>query len=100
MKKRYHDDMSMDEIMRLWPAAIRVVLDHGLLCVGCPIASFHTVDDAIREHGIEGKRFREALRAVVEGDRAGERLSPDRAVPPPEASAYGARSRSPAGGCS
>lgn len=69
MRKRYHDGMSMDEIMRLWPATIRVVLDHGLLCVGCPIATFHTVDDAIREHGIDGERFRAALRAVMERGR-------------------------------
>ncbi|MBN9038916.1 MAG: DUF1858 domain-containing protein [Rhizobiales bacterium] len=65
MRKRYHDDMSMDEIMRLWPAAIRVVIDHGLLCVGCPIASFHTVDDAVHEHGIDGQQFRAALRRVT-----------------------------------
>jgi len=65
MRKRYHDDMSMDEIMRRWPAAIRVALDHKLLCVGCPIAAFHTVDDAIREHGIDGKGLRDALRRVT-----------------------------------
>lgn len=65
MTKRYHDDMSMDEIMRLWPATIRVVLDHGMLCAGCPIASFHTVDEAIDEHGADGKSFRAALFAAV-----------------------------------
>lgn len=67
MRNRYHDDMSMDEIMRLWPSAIRVVLDHGLLCVGCPIASFHTIDDAIREHGVDGERLRADLMRVAEG---------------------------------
>ena len=65
MVRRYHDDMSMDEIMRRWPAAIRVVLDHGLLCVGCPIAPFHTVDEAIHEHGVDGVRLREALRRIT-----------------------------------
>lgn len=65
MNKRYHDDMSMDEIMRRWPATIRVLLDHRMLCVGCPIAPFHTVDDAIREHGVEAERFRKALLAAI-----------------------------------
>lgn len=65
MPKRYHDDMSMDEIMRTWPGTIRTILDHGLLCVGCPIASFHTVDDAIREHGIAEQDFRASLRDVI-----------------------------------
>lgn len=65
MRRRYHDDMTMDEIMRAWPATIRVILDHGLLCVGCPIARFHTVADAIREHGIDGESFRAELLAVI-----------------------------------
>ncbi len=65
MRKRYHEDLSMEEIMREWPEAIRVVLDHGLFCVGCPIASFHTPDDAIREHGIDGEAFLSALRATA-----------------------------------
>src|SRR5690606_12135069 len=66
MPGRYHDDLSMDEIMRRWPETIRTILDHGLLCVGCPIAPFHTVDDAVREHGIVGHvDFRADLRAAI-----------------------------------
>lgn len=80
MRKRYHDDMSMDEIMRIWPPAIRVVLDHGLLCVGCPIASFHTVDDAVREHGIDGARLRADLSKVVE-EEIGPEAQPRSVLP-------------------
>ena len=65
MRKRCHDDMTMDEMMLRWPATIRVVLDHRLLCVGCPVAGFHTVEDAIREHQIDGKRFRAELSAIT-----------------------------------
>lgn len=67
--RQYRDDMSMDEIMRLWPATIRVVLDHGLLCVGCPIAPFHTVEDAIRAHQIDGDDFRNALMEAIRGQQ-------------------------------
>jgi hybrid cluster-associated redox disulfide protein len=59
--------MSMDEIMREWPATIRVVLDHGMLCVGCPIAPFHTIEDAVREHHLDGDRFRAAMKAAIRG---------------------------------
>lgn len=45
--------MTMDAIMREWPATIRVILDHGLLCVGCPVASFHTLSEAAREHSVD-----------------------------------------------
>ena len=67
MRKRFHDDMSMDEIMRRWPVTIRVVLDHGLLCVGCPIASFHTVEDAVKEHHLDGDSFRHDIEAAIKG---------------------------------
>lgn len=66
MKRRYHDDMTMDEIMRRWPATVRTILRHHLLCVGCPIASFHTVDDAIREHRLDEDKFRRELLTAVE----------------------------------
>lgn len=71
MKPVLDEDMTMDEIMRRWPATIRVVLDHGMLCVGCPIASFHTVEDAVREHNLDGERFRHDLKAVIGGAASG-----------------------------
>lgn len=55
-------DTTVDEIMRRWPATIRVFIDFRVNCVGCPIAEFHTVDDSCREHGVEPERFLAALR--------------------------------------
>jgi len=40
----------VDEVMQRWPAAIRVFLDFRMACAGCPIAGFHTIADACREH--------------------------------------------------
>lgn len=65
MKPDFDEDMTMDEIMRQWPATIRVVLDYGMLCVGCPIAPFHTVEDAVREHDADGERFRLDVGAAI-----------------------------------
>lgn len=69
MVGQYNEYMMVDEVMRRWPAAIRVMLNHGLLCAGCPVAAFHSVDDAIREHGIDGTSFRSELRAVTAAAR-------------------------------
>jgi hybrid cluster-associated redox disulfide protein len=66
MKRKFSDDATMDEIMHLSPAAIRVVLQHGMLCVGCPIASFHTVSDAAREHDLNEEQLGSDLRAAIE----------------------------------
>jgi hybrid cluster-associated redox disulfide protein len=58
-------DSLVDEVMRGYPATIRIFLNYKLGCVGCPIACYHTVDDACREHGIGADDFLAALRAVV-----------------------------------
>ena len=57
--------MTVDEVMRRWPATIRVFLDFHMNCVGCPIAEFHTVEDACREHGTVPGDFLSTLRAYA-----------------------------------
>ena len=58
------DDL-VDDVMSRAPEAIRVFLQFRMGCVGCPIACFHTVDDACREHGGDRNEFLGALRSVV-----------------------------------
>jgi len=71
MKEEFHDQLTMDAMMRRWPATIRVVLDHGMLCVGCPIAPFHTIADAAREHDTDPVALTEALKkAAADGGAA------------------------------
>jgi hybrid cluster-associated redox disulfide protein len=60
-----HPYLLVDDVMTRWPATIRVFLDFKFSCVGCPIASFHSVDDACREHGADEDRFMAALRGAI-----------------------------------
>jgi len=69
MKRKWDDDLTMDGIMRATPATIRVVLQHGMLCVGCPIASFHTISDAAREHKLDEDQLRCDLEAAIDAGR-------------------------------
>ena len=71
MKRKFSDDTTMDEIMHGSPAAIRVVLQNGMLCVGCPIASFHTIADAAREHDLNEEQLSCNLRAAIESSDCG-----------------------------
>ena len=54
----------VDEVMRSHPT-IRVFIDFKMGCVGCPIACFHTVDDACAEHGIDRVAFLRVLRVAA-----------------------------------
>ena len=59
------DDI-VGEVMNAQPATIRVFLDFRMGCVGCPIAAFHSVDDACREHGVDRDEFLAALRVTAD----------------------------------
>ena len=50
-------DMAVEVVMRLHPATIRVFLDRGMACVGCPIGRFHTVADVARIYGMEEEKL-------------------------------------------
>jgi hybrid cluster-associated redox disulfide protein len=65
MKSLFTEDMSMDEIMRAWPGTIRVILRHRMLCVGCPIAPFHTISDACQEHGVDEALFLDDIKREI-----------------------------------
>ena len=62
------DDLTVSEIMRRWPATMRLFIDRRLLCVGCPIAPFHTLTDVAREHGVDHDELCSAVLAVAAGD--------------------------------
>ena len=58
-------DMTVEQVMNRWPDSVRVFLDFRMNCVGCPIAAFHSVEEAGREHGIDGHAILEKLRSVT-----------------------------------
>ncbi|WP_082525294.1 MULTISPECIES: DUF1858 domain-containing protein [unclassified Mesorhizobium] len=75
MESLIDDDMTMDQIMRRWPLTIRVVIRSGMLCVGCPIASFHGVADAAREHGLDEDLLRSDLETAASSGSSASPMS-------------------------
>jgi len=63
-------ELTVDEVMQRWPATIRVFLDFGMNCVGCPIATFHSVDEACSEHEIDLEEFLGRLRETAQTAQA------------------------------
>lgn len=44
---------TVSDIMTQWPATLHVFVENRMLCIGCPIAPFHTVHDACTEHELD-----------------------------------------------
>ena len=66
--------MTIDEVMRRWPATLKVMLRNRMLCIGCPIAIFHSVADVCDAHGIDREilagELLEAMRKQATAGRA------------------------------
>ena len=58
-------DLTIHDLMAVWPETVAVFMKHRMLCVGCVITPFHTVVDACEEHHVDETAFREALAAAV-----------------------------------
>jgi len=58
-------DLMVADVMRRWPSTIRVFLEFRMRCVGCPIATFHSVDEACDEHSVDAPAFLSKLRDMA-----------------------------------
>ena len=55
-----------------WPAAIHVFMRYKLSCVGCCMAGFDTLDDAVENYHLEGSPFLTDLQAAIRMGQAPE----------------------------
>ena len=67
------EDLTVAEIMSRCPATIRLFIEWRLHCVGCPIAPFHTLDDAALEHGVPVAELIAAVETELNADPRGDR---------------------------
>jgi len=85
-----HADMLIDDVMRIWPRTISVLMRRRMLCIGCPIGVFHTVADACRAHEVDQDDF---LAEIIDAASESGGLTCAGGSPPP-ASGRGDRSPS------
>ena len=55
----------VEHVMRRWPATLPVFARHGLACIGCAFAEYHTVGDGAAEHGLAVPALLRDLRESV-----------------------------------
>jgi len=54
-------DLTLEDLLKLWPETEPVFLRHDMLCVGCPVAPFHTVSEACQEYELDPATFYQEL---------------------------------------
>lgn len=65
MKAKITKKMTISEVMRKYPKTAFVFLDYGLHCVGCPMAQPETIEEAVKVHQIDLKKFLEDLNEAI-----------------------------------
>ena len=54
-------DMTIGEIVTVYPESPEILMDFGMLCVGCPSAQAETLEEASMVHGINVDELLKAL---------------------------------------
>jgi hybrid cluster-associated redox disulfide protein len=55
----------VDDVMRRWPATIPILIRHHMGCIGCPVGTFHTIEDACAAHKISLRDLLPKLQAAM-----------------------------------
>lgn len=59
-------DTTLADAIRNYPRTERILIEYGLHCVGCEVASFETVGEAASTHGIHDlNKLLDDLNSVV-----------------------------------
>ncbi|KAA9010081.1 DUF1858 domain-containing protein [Histidinibacterium aquaticum] len=58
-------DLPLARMFDQWPDVATAFIERRMLCVGCPIAPFHTVIDACEEYELDEDGFREEIRRAA-----------------------------------
>ncbi len=61
-------DSTIAEIVEEHPSTIPVFLEHRMICVGCQMAIFDTLEDALRNYGYPPEQFLDELYQVSKAD--------------------------------
>ncbi len=71
-------DLSVEQILAVWPQTLPVFIRFHMLCIGCPITHFHTLGEACLAHGMSLEPFMSAVQAAI--NSAPPQSSSDRAA--------------------
>jgi hybrid cluster-associated redox disulfide protein len=58
--------MSITEILDRWPEVIPIFLNHKMACVGCSLADFMTLEDALDIYHLNKEQFIEEFQTTIQ----------------------------------
>lgn len=68
-KEFYHGKMTINDLLKQHPQATNVFIRRTMLCVGCPAAGFHTLEDAAKLYGCELNDLSREIKGAIEDEQ-------------------------------
>lgn len=57
--------VTVDDVLGQHPDAMRVFIDHGMACIGCAVAPYHTIEEACAEYNLPVEEMLRDLAAAM-----------------------------------
>lgn len=66
IEQKVSKDMTIGEVVRLYPAAAEIMLSYGLHCVGCHVNPFESIEQGCKGHGMADQVIEEMVSKINE----------------------------------
>lgn len=73
MKDKIIKTMTLGEIVAKHPESVDILLQYGLHCIGCSVATWETLEQGAMAHGIDGEKMDNMLKELNNLKRRNER---------------------------
>jgi hybrid cluster-associated redox disulfide protein len=57
-------EMSIGEAVRAFPHSAKIMMQHGLHCIGCHVASYETIEEGCRGHGMSDEQIDAMIKEI------------------------------------
>ena len=61
--------MKIDEVIKKYPETVEVFVKNGFHCIGCIAASFETIEEGAKAHGITAEELVEELNEAIKSTK-------------------------------
>ena len=67
-KNEITKEMLIGDVVKKHPDAVQVMLEHGLHCVGCHVATWETIEQGAQSHGVNVDNLVDSINKKISGD--------------------------------
>jgi len=66
VKEKVDKNMTLGEVVQKFPKSAEVMMNYGLHCIGCHVASWETIEQGAQGHGMGEKEIEKMVNEINE----------------------------------